>query len=201
MEQFAVSPNGQLADASVLSTVAKLRQQFPWMSEAPIVAHMTLQRAHHVYAAALTARHKDLDLSISHFGLLQLLYCHEGKPLTVSEIGIQRRVSVPNVLQLLEVLEAKNWLKRTRTGSGRASYVELTEEGRERLAALLPQAIESWSELWSGFTDDELETLTHLLAKLRMNLLSRYFDPRGLMAYRSAERRRVSRNARSRRSS
>jgi hypothetical protein len=56
----------------------------------------------------------------------------------------------------------------------RVVLVQLTEQGKADFAAILPRAAAIWSDVWSGLSLGEKETLSHVLAKLRLSLLSRY---------------------------
>ena len=187
MQQFTVSKNGQISDATVVNTVAKLQTDLPEADDSAIAAHMTLLRAHAVYTAALTARYNSLDLSTGRFNLLKLLYQVDPKRLTVTEVASYLGISVPSTLRMLQLLENEGWLLNKKSESDRrVTYVEFSLEGRERFAALLPPAVAIWEELWSGMTEPEKSMLSHLLAKLRLSVLTRYIGEDGLAAYRSA---------------
>ena len=71
--------------------------------------------------------------------------------------------------------------------------MQLTDAGIEKMRELLPPMIDMWSELWSGLNDMEKRTLSHLLAKMRMNLLSRFIGYESLLPYKMDVRRSASR--------
>jgi hypothetical protein len=64
-------------------------------------------------------------------------------------------------------------------------FVQLTADGHERFRDLLPRALALWEEVQAGLSKEEQSLLSHLLAKLRVSLFSRYIG-RDLVAYRLA---------------
>jgi hypothetical protein len=68
-------------------------------------------------------------------------------------------------------------------------FVELTPEGQRRFRTVLPPVIRLWEEVQSGLSTEEQQMLSHLLAKLRVSLFSRYIG-KDLVAYRIAARKR-----------
>ncbi|HUZ78307.1 MAG TPA: MarR family transcriptional regulator, partial [Chloroflexota bacterium] len=53
----------------------------------------------------------------------------------------------------------------------RAVMARITETGRQRFDAALPQYLAELGRLWSAFTVPEKQLLIHLLAKARASLL------------------------------
>ncbi len=185
MQKSELTEEARPADATVLTTIARLADEFPWVEETAVDAHLSLMRAHAVYEAALSSQYEKLELSIPRFNLLRFLYHAITPGLTISELGAYLDVSVPNVMRMVQALESEGWLCSVKSDTDRrVTNVELTEVGRKRFAALLPQALVIWEELWSGLSDEEKRALSELLSKLRLSLLTRYLDRPGLASYR-----------------
>ena len=105
------------------------------------------------------------------------------------QIGVADRL-VDHQLALVGALEDDGWVRRVRSEADRrVMFVELTHEGCQRFRDLLPRAVEMWEELQAGLSPEEQSLLSHLLAKLRMSMLSRYIG-RDLLSYRIDARRR-----------
>jgi DNA-binding MarR family transcriptional regulator len=168
-----------------------LREDVPNLDETSVEAHMTLFRAFNVFFTAVSSRYEELGLSHSRFNMLRWLYHDDDSRLTMTELGVRLEASVPNVIRMVQALENEGWVRRVEgTEDRRVRFVELTAVGRERFSALLPRAVQIWEEVWSGMSKEEMEMLSHLLAKLRVSLLSRYLGGDDLLAYRLEVRRR-----------
>ena len=191
MQGFTILDNGRLSDAVVLRTLERLRSEVPDLDPTAIEAHMTLFRAYGVFQAAVSTRYEELGLSHSRFNMIRWLYHAEDSRLTMTELGARLEASVPNVIRMVQALENDGWVKRVEgTEDRRVRFVELTEEGRARFSLILPKALQIWEEVWSGMSHEEMEMLSHLLAKLRVSLLSRYLGSDDLLSYRIEARRR-----------
>jgi DNA-binding MarR family transcriptional regulator len=137
-------------DAAVTDLIAKLESELGEIPVAAVEAHNTLVRANAVYAAALGSRYESLDISVPRFNLLRHLYHAEEHRLTMSELGAYMNVSVPNVMRMVQALDGEGWLRCEKSVQDRrVTFVELTQEGHDRFAALLPRVLDIWQELWS----------------------------------------------------
>jgi len=184
MQEFAVAADGRMTDRAVALAVEQYREEVPRADEAAIEAHMTLWRAHNVYAATLTQAYEELGLSIPRFNMLRWLHHSPGNRRSITELGAYLDASAPNVTRMVKALEEAKWVRRVSSpGDRRVVLVELTDKGKEDFAALVPKAVDIWGDVWSGLTISEKETLSHLLAKLRLSLLSRYIGPDGFLPH------------------
>lgn len=194
MHQFTIRESGNLSDSAVLSSIADMREDVPDLNETAVEAHMMLFRTYAAYLSALSSRLEDIGLSHSRFNMLRWLHHAEGNRLTMSELGAHLEASVPNVIRMVQALEAESWVRRVPSESDRrVMYVELTQEGQSRFREALPNVIRLWEEVQSGLNTDEQEMLSHLLSKLRLSLFSRYIG-KDLVAYRIAAKKRRERN-------
>jgi DNA-binding MarR family transcriptional regulator len=189
MEHFTISNDGKLIDGNVLAKIAWIEAQFGGADSLSLEAHLLMSRTAAVYQTALDARYAELGLSLTRFNVMVSLFQSSNYRETTSQLSILLDTSIPNTIRLVNALEEEGWVRRLNSeGDRRITFVELTAEGADRIASLLPRAIDIWDELWLGFSEDELDTFCHLLAKLRLSLLTRYLDKRGLGAYRKSRR-------------
>ncbi len=191
MQEFAVAADGRMTDRTVALAIEQYREEVPDADEAAIEAHMTLWRAHNVYAATLTQAYEELGLSIPRFNMLRWLYHSPGNRRSITELGAYLDASAPNVTRMVKALEETKWVRRVSSpGDRRVVLVELTDKGKEDFAALVPKAVDIWGDVWSGLSLSEKETLSHVLAKLRLSLLSRYIGPDGFFPHMLRRQRR-----------
>jgi DNA-binding MarR family transcriptional regulator len=194
MQEFAVAADGRMTDRAVALAIEQYREEVPDADEAAIEAHMTLWRAHNVYAATLTQAYEELGLSIPRFNMLRWLYHSPGNRRSITELGAYLDASAPNVTRMVKALEETKWVRRVSSpGDRRVVLVELTDKGKEDFSALVPKAVDIWGDVWSGLSLSEKETLSHVLAKLRLSLLSRYIGPDGFFPHMLRRQRRARR--------
>lgn len=190
MQQFTILETGKLGDTAVLDSIEALRQDVPGFDATAVEAHMMLFRAYAAYFTTVSSMYEELGLSHARFNMLRWLYQAEGQRLTMTELGAALEASVPNVIRMVQSLEAQDWVTRVPSEQDRrVMYVELTKDGQDRFRQLLPQALDVWQKLQQGLSSEEQALLSHLLAKLRMSLLSRYIGS-DLLAYRIEHRKR-----------
>ncbi|MGD7789709.1 MarR family winged helix-turn-helix transcriptional regulator [Propionibacteriaceae bacterium Y1700] len=113
-------------------------------------------------------RRANTDTSVAEWRAVVLL--DEHGPLRVSEFAALDRLSQPTATVMLKRLVAQGIAGRTPDPQdGRASLAELTDKGRQHLAALRQDAGRNAAPLLTGLSADEREVLrraTQLLAGL-----------------------------------
>jgi DNA-binding MarR family transcriptional regulator len=195
VQNFTVLGNGKISDSSVLESINDLQRDVPDLDEIAVEAHMMMFRAYAAYFTMASTLYERLGLSHARFNMLRWLHHAEGRRLTMTELGASLEASIPNVIRMVQALESDGWVRRVQSESDRrVMFVELTDNGFERFRSLLPQAMGIWEELQEGLSSEEQALLSHLLAKLRFSLLSRYIG-QDLLSYRIEARRRKKRQA------
>jgi DNA-binding MarR family transcriptional regulator len=190
MQQFTIRENGHFSDSTVLASIADLREDVPGLDGTAVECHIMLFRTYAAYFTAVSARYEELGLSHARFNMVRWLHHADKHRLTISELGAHLEASVPNVIRMVQALEAEGWVRRIPSESDRrVMNVELTPDGQRRFRALLPRAVKIWEEVQSGLTSEEQAVLSHLLAKLRVSLLARYIG-RDLVTYRLAAKQK-----------
>jgi DNA-binding MarR family transcriptional regulator len=189
MHQFSIDKEGRISDSGALASISELSELIPDVDPSALESHMMLFRTHAAYFTVLSSMYEEMGITHSRFNMLRWLLQADGHRLTMSELGARLEASVPNVTRMVVALEAEGWVRKYPSEADRrAVFAELTPEGMHLITALIPKANSVWKELQSGLTSDEQEILSHLLAKLRMSLFSRYLG-KDLIAFRLAAQR------------
>ncbi|KSU61890.1 MarR family transcriptional regulator [[Bacillus] enclensis] len=90
----------------------------------------------------------------------------------ISQRALQREVNIDNaaVTRHLKQLEAKGMVSRRKNpDDNRITFVSLTDEGRERTAALCKEKKQFISQMLKDFSTDEQEMLSDLLMRIQQN--------------------------------
>ena len=105
------------------------------------------------------------SLARSRFFMLLLLFRYE-KPMQVKELADGIGVSTPTATGLLERMKKQGLVKKhTSTMDARARMIQITEKGKELLAAILPEHYGRVSEMARNLSEKERDTLISLLAR------------------------------------
>lgn len=116
-------------------------------------------------SAALDERLKELDLKITMWPTLMMLWEEDG--LTQSELSARCRTANYTTTRMLDALEKKNIIERkSHPTSRRAHLVYLTEFGKSLKTEGIKRAVETNEEFMSVLSTDEQETLLKLANKL-----------------------------------
>ena len=105
------------------------------------------------------------DLTVSQFGVLEALY-HLG-PMCQNELGHKILKSSGNMTLVIDNLEKKNLVKRTRsTEDRRMVMVSLTRDGKELIDRILPVHVAAITQEMNVLKPEEQEKLGELCRKL-----------------------------------
>jgi DNA-binding MarR family transcriptional regulator len=182
---FVITPEGRVTEVAIRATALRAAQLSPGVDPATVEAATMLVRVFKSIRDSGEAYLAPYGLSPSRIPVLETIYRSEQKRLTIRDIASALRVTPTNVSRMLDALEREGWvLKTPNPEDGRSLYVELTPWGRERLVELTPRMAARRMDMWSVLTRNEKQILSHLLAKLHMNVLSKSltWDELGLPA-------------------
>ncbi len=128
-------------------------------------AFIKLKRAANSLDARLTPELTASGLTTSQFGVLEALL-HLG-PMCQKELGEKLLQSGGNITMVINNLEKRELVKRTRDRSDRR-YVQvvLTDEGRSLIAELFPRHLATIVSMMSVLSAGELEQLGKLCRRL-----------------------------------
>ncbi len=104
-------------------------------------------------------------LTDNHYNVLRILN-GAGEALSQIEIGRRMLSSRANITKLIDLLEARKFVKRLACGDRRVNLVELTGEGSKFIAETLAEVVGHAEEAMKPLTKQELKTLAELLRKL-----------------------------------
>jgi DNA-binding MarR family transcriptional regulator len=110
---------------------------------------------------------REVGLSEPQFNVLRILRGAES-PLPTSEVGRRMITRVPDITRLVDRLERLGLVRRHRAPEGdrRRVLVEITAEGRERIAPLDDQLAEHMSGMFDGLSRVERRQLVSLLDRV-----------------------------------
>lgn len=131
-------------------------------------AFLNLLRTTSVLDAPFERLLRDHGLSTATYNVLRILRGAGESGRVCHEIGRHLVARVPDVTRLIDRLEKQGLAKRTRGDADRRLVrVVITQMGLEVLAKLDAPIMEAHQRQMSHMTDDELATLSRLLAKAR----------------------------------
>lgn len=173
MNQFLVSGEGRVRETSVEESIQRLKDMFPDLDAAAWEAQVMLERTHRLLANLRDAHWTKYGLTGRRFILLRLLYTTPQKRLSMREIAAHMNLAPNNVTQLIDGLERDGHVRREADADDkRIVYTALTDQGKALFIEVFPENAARISEAWSDLTDQEKQLLSHLLARLRMHLLT-----------------------------
>lgn len=108
-------------------------------------------------------------LTIGQFAVLEMLY-HLG-PQNQRCIGAKTLRSPGNVVTVVDNLERNGWVLRKKHPDDRRAYlVQLTDEGREKIAAIFQDHLQRLKEIFGVLTPEEIVSLGEMSKKLGMSI-------------------------------
>lgn len=173
MQRFLEAEDGALYETSVRATVARLQELFPEIDALSLEAHIVFERTHNLLLNMREAAWASFGLTGRRFILLRLLYTSDRRRLSMGEIASQMNLGTNNVTQLVDGMERDGLVQRvTGPEDKRVVFASLTPQGEELFASVFPRNAQRIAQSWSAFTDEEKQTLTQLLLRLRIHLLN-----------------------------
>lgn len=126
---------------------------------------IALSRAHRSLVGRIESWLKQFNLSVSEFGVLEFLL-HKGSE-SVQEIAKRILVTSGTVTYVIDKLESKNLVKRTRcTEDNRRYLVTLTSEGSDLIGRIFPLHEEFLHQMFSDVSVPEQMRLIESLFRL-----------------------------------
>lgn len=128
-------------------------------------AYVKLLRAGKAVVARVEPRLAAAGLTVNQLGVLEAIL-HKG-PLTHRELGRKVLTSAGNMTDVIDKLQARGLVRRTRDPADRRQVrVDLTEAGRTLIAGLFPLHARDIASAMDALSPDELGELDRLLRKL-----------------------------------
>ena len=135
-------------------------------------AHFMLVKAY-TTLTGVSRQVKPTQLSLGRYNVLRLLYLAEERRLLMSELSESLEVSPTVITRLVDTLAEAGYVERNGHDTDkRKTWAAMTEAGAALFEAEWPPMAAMVQDLWQGLRASEKRMLVHLLAKLRLNLLS-----------------------------
>ena len=107
------------------------------------------------------------------FTVLRLLYLAEGRRLSMGTIAANLEIGTNNTTQLIDGLVKDGLVERvTAPDDKRVIHAVLSDAGAKLFAYVFPLNSERIKQTWAPLSEKEKQVLIHLLARLRLHLLS-----------------------------
>lgn len=114
---------------------------------------------------------KKYDLVDASYMVLAVLYGAEDEMSTASALGTACHEKPANLTRVCNDLETRGLILRgSRPGDRRSVMISLTEQGRELIAAALPDVCQQSTLAYEGFTPAELQQLEQMFLRQLHNL-------------------------------
>ncbi|HEV2305020.1 MAG TPA: MarR family transcriptional regulator [Candidatus Acidoferrales bacterium] len=116
------------------------------------------------------------DKALAQFGLtsrqgIVLMNCARGEANTPVELAVFNGLDVSSMSRMLDRLEKKGLLRRSRTDKDRRKVtVQLTPKGRALIRKAVPVAARVAVHAWRGVSERERQTLRNIVHKVLGNL-------------------------------
>lgn len=131
--------------------------------------HQLIKKTHLSFAKRVLAETQKLGLSAGQPKILEFLL--EVDSVEQKTIAIHCEIEPATVVTILLGMESKGLIARKRENDNRRSlFVSLTPEGREYALKVKEIFDRNEKEIFSNFSDDEVETLKKLLNKVFDNI-------------------------------
>ncbi|WP_250890789.1 MarR family winged helix-turn-helix transcriptional regulator [Sphingobium nicotianae] len=113
----------------------------------------------------LESRFRELDLGFTQWIALKVI--HDGVVSTAGELARELGITTGATTRLIDTLEEHDLLFRDRgTADRRVVKLSLTDAGRKVTAALLPDVINAWTEIFEDVDQPEAEAFVATLKKM-----------------------------------
>jgi DNA-binding MarR family transcriptional regulator len=146
------------------------KDAYPWADLAALELNQRMAATEAARRTAMVHRWNAIGLSkaTGQYTVLRNLHFAGDNRMTQSEIGRRMSVTSSNVTRLIDGLEQDGLVRRTADHSDRrVTYVELTTEGRNVSARIVPAVVQFAMDVADEFSPEELKTLLSLLARLQ----------------------------------
>lgn len=143
-----------------------VREFGPELDPTILALTLTLYRTTAVYDRAHNAELAPHGITLRQFNILTVLH-RADRPLTMAEVSDAVAVRPGNLTSVVDALRRRRLVDCTvNPGDRRSFLVSITDAGTEFLAEFLPGHWRYLRLLTAGLSDDEKESLVHLLEKL-----------------------------------
>jgi MarR family 2-MHQ and catechol resistance regulon transcriptional repressor len=180
MSRFEINADGRVHEVEVREIAQALRDRFPenHVDGAAIEANLMVARAYGALSAVVAGHWSEFGLTAHRYTTLRMLFLADQHRRSMKEIAAGLNVGITSVTKLVNGLEKDGLVRRViDPRDRRVVYAQLTRDGLDRYLTVYPDTHRRLREAWSALDEGEKGALVHLLAKLRMHILSRSIAP------------------------
>lgn len=156
------------------ATYKRLQNIRTRMPEFPLELVRLIRMTYHVQKGIkdlTNAALKKYDLVDASYMALAVLYGTEEETSNACTLGTACHEKPANLTRVCNDLEERGLIHRgARPGDRRSVMISLTDQGRALIEEILPQVCEKTTQVYEGFSAEDMQQLEHLLARQLRNL-------------------------------
>lgn len=127
---------------------------------------VVLRKAFRTIDAKVSESFKEFELTPAQFGVLDVLYAKGS--MKIGDLIDSTLATSGNMTVVIKNMEKKGWINKIACPNDkRVFWIDLTDQGREVIAAALPAHIEKVEETFAVLSPDEQVQLIDLLKKFK----------------------------------
>jgi DNA-binding MarR family transcriptional regulator len=172
MNQFEVGEDGLLSETPVTELASWYAEYCPRTRELAFEAQFMLMRT---YMSLKLDSPFELrgGITRARYNVLRILAQAPDDRMLMTEIVTRMNVSPTNITKLVDVLVEDDYVQRVPDPADKRKFwVELLPKGRQTFEEIIPDVGDHVAAFWNGITEQEMRTLVHLLARIRLNALT-----------------------------
>jgi DNA-binding MarR family transcriptional regulator len=172
MNQFEVGEDGLLSETPITDLAAWYNEHCPSTPPLAFEAQFMLMRT---YMSLKLDSPFELrgGLTRARYNVLRILAQAPQERLQMTDIVTTMSVSPTNITKLVDVLVQDSYVRRAPDPDDKRKFwVELLPQGKSIFEEIVPDVGEHVRSFWSGISEQEMRTLIHLLARIRLNAMT-----------------------------
>jgi DNA-binding MarR family transcriptional regulator len=171
--QFVVGDRGLLSEPAASEQAGWYVSKCPDLDPLDFEAHIMLMRAYGALKTDAPFERRG-GMTKARYNVLRMLLGSDGHRKQMTDIVVGMNVSPTNITKLVDGLERDGYVRRAgNLRDKRKVWVELLPAGADLVEDTMPDVVRHVSSLWQGLTREDKRVLVHLLAKLRLDILTR----------------------------
>jgi DNA-binding MarR family transcriptional regulator len=161
--------NPKPMDFDVLAEARRQWEARRWGSPAAMTATTSIMRLHQIILSRVDDVLRPFDLTFARYEALVLLAFSRQGALPLGKMGDRLMLHATSVTNIVDRLENQGYARRApHPTDRRTTLAEITEDGR-RIVDKATEAVAATDFGMGALTDDELDTITALLRKVRID--------------------------------
>jgi len=161
--------NPKPMDFDVLAEARRQWEARRWGAPAAMTATTSIMRLHQIILSRVEDVLRPFDLTFARYEALVLLAFSRQGALPLGKMGDRLMLHATSVTNIVDRLERQDYVRRVpHPTDRRTTLAEITDDGR-RIVDKATEAVAATDFGMGALTDDELDTVTALLRKVRID--------------------------------